>query len=214
MDIFVDSAGPLLQALGTTVVMAIIAGVGSLILGTLVTAARISPIPVLRSLAFAYVQFFVNVPLLVLLILAVFVLPDAGIIAPLAPTAVIVLVLYEAAYVAEAIRSGVNTVGSGQVEASRALGLTLGQSLRYVIIPQSVRAAVQPLGNVMIALTMNTALAAAVGVVELTAAANKLNLVQAQPILIFSAAGLVYMALALVIGLGTGRIERRVAIKR
>jgi glutamate transport system permease protein len=214
MDIFVDSAEPLLQALGTTVVMAIIAGVGSLILGTLVTAARISPIPVLRSLAFAYVQFFVNVPLLVLLILAVFVLPDAGIIAPLAPTAVIVLVLYEAAYVAEAIRSGVNTVGSGQVEASRALGLTLGQSLRYVIIPQSVRAAVQPLGNVMIALTMNTALAAAVGVVELTAAANKLNLVQAQPILIFSVAGLVYMALALVIGLGTGRIERRVAIKR
>jgi glutamate transport system permease protein len=73
---------------------------------------------------------------------------------------------------------------------------------------------VQPLGNVMIALTMNTALAAAVGVVELTAAANKLNLVQAQPILIFSVAGLVYMALALVIGLGTGRIERRVAIKR
>lgn len=214
MDIFVDSAGPLLQALGTTIVMAIIAGVGSLILGTLVTAARISPIPVLRALAFAYVQFFVNVPLLVLLILAVFVLPDAGIIAPLTPTAVIVLVLYEAAYVAEAVRSGVNTVGNGQVEASRALGLTLGQSLRYVIIPQSLRAAVQPLGNVMIALTMNTALAAAVGVVELTAAANKLNLVQAQPILIFSVAGLVYMALALVIGLGTGKIERRVAIKR
>ena len=214
MDIFVDSAGPLLQALGTTVVMAVIAGVGSLILGTLVTAARISPIPVLRTLAFGYVQFFVNVPLLVLLILAVFVLPDAGIIGPLAPTAVIVLALYEAAYVAEAIRSGVNTVGSGQVEASRALGLTLGQSLRYVIIPQSVRAAVQPLGNVMIALTMNTALAAAVGVGELTAAANKLNLVQAQPILIFSVAGLVYMALALVIGLGTGKIERRVAIKR
>lgn len=214
MDIFVDSAGPLLQALGTTIVMAIIAGVGSLILGTLVTGARISPIPVLRALAFAYVQFFVNVPLLVLLILAVFVLPDAGIIAPLTPTAVIVLVLYEAAYVAEAVRSGVNTVGNGQVEASRALGLTLGQSLRYVIIPQSLRAAVQPLGNVMIALTMNTALAAAVGVVELTAAANKLNLVQAQPILIFSVAGLVYMALALVIGLGTGKIERRVAIKR
>jgi glutamate transport system permease protein len=127
---------------------------------------------------------------------------------------VIVLALYEAAYVAEAIRSGVNTVGGGQIEASRALGLTLTQSLRYVVIPQSLRAAVQPIGNVMIALTMNTALAAAVGVVELTAAANKLNLVQAQPILIFSAAGLVYMALALAIGLGTGAIERRVAIKR
>jgi glutamate transport system permease protein len=214
MDMFVDSGGPLLGALGTTIVMALVAGAASLVLGTVVTAARISPIPVLRALAFGYVQFFVNVPLLVLLILAVFVLPDAGIIGPLAPTAVIVLALYEAAYVAEAIRSGVNTVGGGQIEASRALGLTLTQSLRYVVIPQSLRAAVQPIGNVMIALTMNTALAAAVGVVELTAAANKLNLVQAQPILIFSAAGLVYMALALAIGLGTGAIERRVAIKR
>ena len=214
MDIFVDSVGPLLSAIGTTVLMAVIAGVGALVLGTLIAAARISPIPVLRGAAFAYVQFFVNVPLLVLLILAVFALPDAGIIMPLAPTAVIVLALYEAAYVAEAVRSGVNTVGNGQVEASRALGFTLGQTLRLVVIPQSLRAAVQPLGNVMIALTMNTALAAAVGVVELTSAANKLNLVEAQPILIFAAAGLVYMALVLVIGLGAGRIERKVAILR
>lgn len=214
MDIFVDSAGPLLSAIGTTVLMAVVAGVGALVLGTLIAAARISPIPVLRGAAFAYVQFFVNVPLLVLLILAVFALPDAGIIMPLTPTAVIVLALYEAAYVAEAVRSGVNTVGNGQVEASRALGFTLGQTLRLVVIPQSLRAAVQPLGNVMIALTMNTALAAAVGVVELTSAANKLNLVEAQPILIFAVAGLVYMALALVIGLGAGRIERKVAILR
>lgn len=214
MDIFVDSAGPLFAALGTTVVMALVAGVAALVLGTLVAAARISPIPVLRGAAFAYVQFFVNVPLLVLLILAVFALPDAGIMMPLAPTAVLVLALYEAAYVAEAIRSGVNTVGHGQIEASRALGFTIGQTLRLVVLPQSLRAAVQPLGNVMIALTMNTALAAAVGVVELTAAANKLNLVEAQPILIFTAAGIVYMLLALIIGLGAGRIERKVAIVR
>jgi glutamate transport system permease protein len=214
MNIFIDDAGPLLSALGTTVIMAVIAGVASIVLGTIVTAARISPVPVLRGLAFAYVQFFVNVPLLVLLILAVFALPDAGLLLPLTPTAIIVLALYEAAYVAEAVRSGVNTVGTGQIEASRALGLTLIQSLRLVVVPQALRASVQPIGNVMIALTMNTALAAAVGVVELTSEANKLNLVQAQPILIFSAAGLIYMVLALIIGLGAGRIEKRVAIKR
>jgi glutamate transport system permease protein len=214
MDLFVDGAGPLLSALGTTVLLAVVAGVGALVLGTLVAAARISPVPVLRGAAFAYVQFFVNVPLLALLILAVFALPDAGLILPLAPTAVLVLALYEAAYVAEAIRSGVNTVGHGQVEASRALGLTLGQTLGLVVLPQAFRAAVQPLGNVMIALTMNTALAAAVGVVELTSAANKLNLVEAQPILIFTAAGLLYMVLALAIGLGAGRLERKVAILR
>ncbi|MFC7571726.1 amino acid ABC transporter permease [Klenkia terrae] len=152
--------------------------------------------------------------MLALLLLAVFALPDAGLIAPLVTTAIIVLTVYEAAYVAEALRSGINTVPRGQVEASRALGFTLSQTLRLVVVPQAARAVVQPLGNVLIALLMNTALTATVGVVELTSATNKVNLVQAQPIPIFGAAGLVYMALALVIGLGAGRIEKRVAIRR
>jgi len=214
VDIFAESAGALGRALGTTIVLALIAGAGSIILGTLVTAARISPIAVLRAAAFCYVQFFINVPLLVLLVLAVFALPDAGLLLPLAPTAVIVLTLYEAAYVAEAVRSGVNTVSLGQIEAGRALGLSLGQSLRLIVIPQALRAAVQPIGNVMIALTMNTALAAAIGVVELTSAANRVNLVEARPILIFTAAGLLYMVLALVIGLGAGRLEKKALIRR
>ncbi len=214
MDFFTSSAGPIAQALGTTILLAVSAGIGSIVLGTLVTAARISPVPVLRWAAFAYVQFFVNVPLLVLLVLAVFALPDAGFLLPLTPTAIIVLTLYEAAYVAEAVRSGVNTVSRGEIEASRALGFSLGQTLRVLVIPQSLRAAIQPIGNVMIALTMNTALAAAVGVVELTSAANKLNLVEAQPILIFTAAGLVYMVLALAIGLTAGRLEKKLRIRR
>lgn len=214
MDFVIANAGALAQALGTTVLLTVVAGAGAIVLGTLVTAARISPVPVLRGVAFAYVQFFVNVPLLALLILVVFALPDAGFLLPLAPTAALVLLVYEAAYVAEAVRSGVNTVAPGQIEASRALGFTLPQTLRLVVVPQALRAAVQPIGNVMIALLMNTALAAAVGVVELTSQVNKVNLVQAQPIPIFTGAGLVYMALALVIGLGAGRIEKRVAIRR
>lgn len=214
MNILSENAGLLAQALGTTLMMAVVAGIGSLILGVLVTVARVSPIPILRFAAFCYVQFFINVPLLALLILAVFALPDAGLLLPLTPTAIIVLTLYEAAYVAEAVRSGVNTVSVGQVEAGRALGLTLGQSFRWIVIAQSLRAVVQPLGNVMIALAMNTALAAAVGVVELTSQVNKVNLVYAQPIEIFTGAGLVYMGIALAIGVAAGRVERKVAIVR
>lgn len=214
MNILSENIGLLLQALGMTVMMAVIAGIGSLILGVLVAVARVSPIPILRGAAFCYTQFFINVPLLALLLLAVFALPDAGLILPLAPTAIIVLTVYEAAYVAEAVRSGVNTVAPGQVEAARALGLSFTQTLRWVVVPQSLRSVVQPLGNVMIALAMNTALAAAVGVVELTSRVNKINLVYAQPIEIFTSAGLVYMAIALAIGLTTGWIERKVAIVR
>jgi glutamate transport system permease protein len=214
MNLITDNLGDILSALGTTLVMFLIAGAGSIVLGVLVTVARVSPIPLLRWIAFAYVQFFINVPLLALLVLAVFALPDAGLLAPLEPTAIIVLTLYEAAYVAEAVRSGVNTVAVGQLEASRALGFTQLQSLRLIVVPQAMRAVVQPIGNVMIALVMNTALAAAVGVVELTSEVNKINLVEAQPIAIFAGAGVIYMAIALIIGLAAGWVERRVAIVR
>jgi glutamate transport system permease protein len=214
MGALLGNLAPLLAGLLTTLWMAALSAVGALVLGVVVTAMRVSPIPVLRGVAFAYVQLFLNVPLLALLVLFVFALPDAGLLMPLPMTAVVVLVVYEAAYVAEAVRSGVNTVALGQAEAARALGLTFRQTLGSVILPQALRAVVQPVGNVMIALVMNTSLFAAVGIVELTAAANKTNLVHAQPIPIFVGAGLTYMALALLIGLGTGWLERRVAIVR
>ncbi len=214
MDALLDNVEPLLRGLLTTMWMAALAAVGSLVLGIIVTALRVSPIPVLRGVAFAYVQLFLNIPLLALLVLFVFALPDAGLLMPLPTTALVVLIIYEAAYVAEAVRSGINTVSMGQAEAARALGLTFRQSLTSVILPQALRAVVQPVGNVMIALVMNTSLFAAIGVVELTAAANKTNLIHAQPIPIFVGAGLAYMALALLVGTATGWMERRVAILR
>jgi glutamate transport system permease protein len=208
------NAGALLHGLLTTLEIAAVAGVGALVLGVLIAAARVSPVPVLRGVAFGYVQLFLNVPLLALLVLFVFALPDVGLLMPLTTTVVVVLTVYEAAYVAEAVRSGVNTVAIGQAEAARALGLTFLQTLRLVVLPQALRAVVQPLGNVLIALVMNTALAAAVGVVELTSATNKVNLVEAQPIPIFAGAGVLYMLIALIIGLLSGVVERRVAIVR
>ena len=214
MGALLDNLEPLLAGLATTLWMAVLSAVGALVLGVIVTAMRVSPLPVLRGVAFAYVQLFLKIPLLALLVLFVFALPDAGLLMPLPLTAVVVLVVYEAAYVAEAVRSGVNTVALGQAEAARALGMTFRQTLGSVILPQALRAVVQPVGNVMIALVMNTSLFAAIGIVELTSAANKTNLVHAQPIPIFVGAGLTYMALALLIGLGTGWLERRVAILR
>ncbi|MFL6094033.1 MAG: amino acid ABC transporter permease [Blastococcus sp.] len=214
MEALFDNAGALLHGLLTTLEIAAVAGVGALVLGVIVAAARVSPVPLLRGVAFGYVQLFLNVPLLALLVLFVFALPDVGLLMPLATTVVVVLAVYEAAYVAEAVRSGVNTVAIGQAEAARALGLTFLQTLRLVVLPQALRAVVQPLGNVLIALVMNTALAAAVGVVELTSATNKVNLVEAQPIPIFAGAGVLYMLIALIVGLLSGVIERRVAIVR
>lgn len=214
MTVLLDNWRPLVDGLATTLWITLVGGVGALAVGVIITAARVSPVPILSGLAFCYVQFFMNVPLLALLVLFVFALPEIGLIMPLLTTAIVVIILYEGAYVAEAVRSGINTVSLGQAEAARAIGLTFLQSLRLVVLPQALRSVVQPIGNVMIALAMNTSLAAAVGVVELTAAAQKVNLVSAQPIQVFVGAGIGYMALALVIGLSTGVVERRVAIRR
>ena len=214
MDAITANSDQLLDAVGETLLITGLASLGALVVGILVCVARISPVPILRGLAFLYVQYFLNVPLLALLLLAVFALPDAGLLLPLAPTVVLVLSLYEGAYIAEAVRSGVNTVARGEVEAARALGLRFSQIMRRVVIPQAVRSVVQPIGNVAIALVMNTALAATVGVAELTDTANQLNNRSGQPILIYGVVGLAYMAIAVAIGTTAGRVERRVAIRR
>ncbi|WP_406003325.1 amino acid ABC transporter permease [Streptomyces sp. NBC_00829] len=204
----------LVDGLLSTCLLMLLSLVGALAIGVLVAAARVSPVASLRAAGTAYVELFQNVPLLVWLLLFVFALPEVGVIFPLFSTAVITLALYEASYMAEAVRSGINSVGRGQAEAARSIGLTTTQALRYVVVPQALRAVVQPVGNVTIALTMNTSLAAAVGVVELTHAANEVNLAEAQPIPVFVGAGLAYMAVTLTIGLATGYIERKVAIVR
>ncbi|PWU54667.1 amino acid ABC transporter permease [Micromonospora sp. S4605] len=214
MDALTAHLDELGHGLVTTVQLTVVTTLGALLLGVVVATLRVCPVPLLRTVGMVYVEVLQNLPLLALLVLFVFALPTIGITFPLFTSAAIVLAAYEGAYLAEAIRAGINTVGVGQAEAARAIGLTFSQSLRYVILPQGLRAVIQPMGNICIALLMNTSLAAAVGVVELTQAANNVNLVEAQPIAVFTGAGLAYMLLALLIGRVTGTLERRLAIVR
>ncbi|NVI92187.1 amino acid ABC transporter permease [Actinomadura sp. BRA 177] len=214
MNVITDHLGEFGDGLLLTVELTLLALAGALAAGVLVAAMRVSPVRVLRAAGMAYVEVLQNIPLLVWLVIAVFGLPEIGVIAGLFTTSAVVIALYQGAYMAEAIRSGINAVPAGQGEAARALGLTFVQSLRLVVLPQALRTVVQPLGNIAIMTLMNTALAAAVGVVELTAAANRVNLAEAQPIWIFVTAGLLYMALSGVFGLVTGGLERKLAILR
>ncbi|ETK37343.1 amino acid ABC transporter permease [Microbispora sp. ATCC PTA-5024] len=214
MSAILDHLPEFWQGLVVTLELTAASFAGAAVVGVVVTAMRVGPVPVLRAAGTAYVEAFQNLPLLVLLVLAVFGLPEIGIKAGLLVTSMVVIALYEGAYIAEALRSGVNAISAGQGEAARALGLTFGQSLRHVVLPQALRTVVQPLGNIFIALTMNTSLVAAVGVVDLTAAANRVNLLEAQPIPIFVGAGLAYAAVAAVAGFVTGRLERRLAVAR
>jgi glutamate transport system permease protein len=125
-----------------------------------------------------------------------------------------VLAVYTSAFVAEAIRSGINTVAAGQAEAARSLGLTFTQVLGQVVLPQALRSVVAPLGNVFIALIKNSSIAYTISVVELTGQAQTLAIRTAQPLPVFGAAAVAYLLLTLPTGFALGAIERRLAVKR
>jgi glutamate transport system permease protein len=203
-----------LHGLWVAVTLTGIGFAGALVLGTLLAVFRVSPIPPLRAFGAVYVEVLRNIPLLALLILVTFGLPDIGIVFDLYTTAAICLAVFNAAFVCEAIRTGINTVGVGQAEAARALGLTFSQSLRFVILPQAFSAMVQPLVNVFIGVLLGSSLASAIGVQDLLGVAQYINLREAWGIGLFAAAAGIYAAIALGAGALGGRIERRVAISR
>ena len=146
----------------------------ALLLGTLLAAMRVSPVPTLRAAGATYVEIVRNTPLTLVFFFAVFVLPQLDIRLSFFVFAVIAVTVYHAAFFCEAVRSGINAVGVGQAEAARSIGLTFTQSLRLVVLPQAFRTVIPPLINVVIALTKNTSIAAAFGVAELTAVTTRL----------------------------------------
>jgi glutamate transport system permease protein len=204
----------LLAGFVVTLELVVLGFVGAVVLGTVMAVCRVVPIPPLRLLGAVYVEFFRNIPLLTLLVLVVFGLPDAGLTFSFFTASAICLALTGAAFVCESIRGGVNSVPVGQAEAARAVGLTFGQSLANVILPQAFRTMVQPLVNVFIGVLLSSSLAAAVGVAELTNRTQELNLQYAQAIPTFVVATVLYVVVAFGGGGVGGWLERKMAIER
>lgn len=175
LDLFVDG---FLRSLS----IAALAAVGSLLLGTLIAIFRVGPIPVLNRFGAGYVTLIRNTPLTVLLFMIAFGIPALGINTSFYNFGVAGLVIYTAAFVCEAERSGINSVSTGQAEAARAIGLRFTQSLTLVVLPQAFRAVVPPLGNVLIAMAKNSAVVGAIGVGgELFSVYNRLTSAQGYP---------------------------------
>ncbi|MDT5176806.1 MAG: glutamate transport system permease protein [Mycobacterium sp.] len=178
MEIFSEYQGQIFEAFWTTIQLTVLSAVGALILGTALAAMRMAPVPMLNWLGTTYVNVVRNTPLTLILLFCSFglaqtlgiTLVDSQSTTSIEDSnfrlAVLGLTVYTAAFVCETVRAGVNTVPLGQAEAARSLGLTFGQNLRMVLLPQAFRAVIIPLGSVLIALTKNTTIASAIGVAE------------------------------------------------
>ncbi|GAA1810107.1 amino acid ABC transporter permease [Luedemannella flava] len=154
------------RGFGATIRLFLIAGVASLVGGTLLGAMRVSPIPALRAFGATYVNLIRNTPLTLVFAFMVFAVPKLGVNIDYLPSALVALSVYTAAFVCEVVRSGVNTVPNGQAEAARALGMGFGQVLGHVVLPQALRAMVAPMVSVFIAMLKNTTIAAGFSVFE------------------------------------------------
>ena len=176
-ELFTDLWPGLLGAFWVPIKLTFFSAIGALVLGVVLTAMRVSPVAILRGIARTYIEIVRNTPLtLIILFCSIGLYQNLGL--ALAPEndnfiknnnfwlAVLAFVIYTSTFVAESLRSGINTVHFGQAEAARSLGLSFTQTFRYVVFPQAFKAAVVPLGNTLIALTKNTTIASVIGVAE------------------------------------------------
>ncbi len=214
MKTVLDNLDLYVEGMRTTVSLTLLSFAAAMVIGTVVAAFRVSPVPPLRWAGAAYTELFRNTPLAVLFVLFYFGLTKVGVQYAAFTSAVIVLGVYTGAFVGETVRSGINTVARGQAEAARSLGLTFPQVLRIVVLPQAFRTVVAPLGNLFIALAKNTSIASVISVLEITEVADRLNTATARPVAVFLGAAAAYLVLTLPSGFVVGAIERRVAIKR
>ncbi len=214
MNVLTENLGTFAHGAVVTVELTVIAYLGAFVIGTVVAAFRVSPVPPLRMVGTVYVDVIRNIPLAVHFVLFFFALPKVGIrFSPLI-SAFIVLAAYHGSFAAETIRAGINTVARGQAEAARALGFTFPVVLGRVVLPQALRAVVPPLGSLFIALVKNSSLAYTISVVELTGVADKLATDTARPIPAFLGAAAAYLILTLPAGYAVSRLERRLAVAR
>ncbi|MDX2932625.1 amino acid ABC transporter permease [Streptomyces ipomoeae] len=213
----------LLGAFWMTVKLTVFSAIGSLVWGTLLAAMRVSPVPLMRAFGTAYVNLVRNIPLTVIIVFTSLGLADIFGMTMGAPDdfavqnfrlAILGLVAYTAAFVCEALRSGINTVPVGQAEAARAIGLSFTQVVGLIVLPQAFRSVIGPLANVLIALTKNTTVAAAIGVAEAAYLMKGMIENEAQTVLIGAIFAFGFVVLTLPTGLFLGWLSKRLAVKR
>jgi glutamate transport system permease protein len=215
-----------LGAFWTTIQLTCLSAIGALILGTVLAAMRLGPVPMLNWIGTAYVNVVRNTPLTLILLFCSFGLAQTlgiTLVDRNSPTsitdsnfrlAVLGLTVYTAAFVCETVRSGVNTVPLGQAEAARSLGLTFGQNLRIILLPQAFRSVILPLGSVLIALTKNTTIASAIGVAEAALLMKEMVENEAALLLISAIFAAGFVVLTLPVGLLFGWLGKRLAVAR
>ncbi|KJK58273.1 amino acid ABC transporter permease [Saccharothrix sp. ST-888] len=199
-----------LQTVGLSALSALLA----LLIGTLLAAFRVSPVPALRAFGTVWVNVFRNTPLTLLFFAVAFGLPRLDVHFSSFVFAVLALGLYTASFVCEVLRSGINTVPLGQAEAARSLGMNFGQTLGLIVLPQAARSVLGPMSSVFIALPRNSAVAGAFSVSELFSTQQTLTERGYNIFAIFFWLAAAYLFISTVVAVLFRLLENRLAVAR
>ena len=205
-----------ITALLTTWQLTAISFVFVMLLSVIITIMRVCPIKPLRVVGDLYVLIFRNIPGISLLIICVYALPYLKVLLSYRDCVIIATILLGSAFGSENFMSGINTIGVGQIEAARSIGLTFTQILRRIVIPQALRSSVLPMTNLLIAVMLTTALGSQVPLDpnELTGIVSTINTQVAGGIATFFISALGYALTALAIGFIGNAIDKKARILR
>ncbi|MGC4945689.1 amino acid ABC transporter permease [Streptomyces sp. DT224] len=175
MDVLTDNFSLYGKGFLGTLELTVYASVLALVLGFVMASFRVAPVGSLRVFGTVWVTVLRNTPLTLLFFAVLLGLPRFGVVLPFDVFAILALGCYTSAFICEVLRSGINTVPTGQGEAARSLGMTFGQSLGAIVLPQAFRSVIPPIGSTLIALAKNSAIAGAFSVTELLGTYKTLN---------------------------------------
>ncbi|MFJ9350486.1 amino acid ABC transporter permease [Streptomyces sp. NPDC101237] len=214
MNVLTDNFRTYAEGFLGTLRLTVYASALALVLGFLTASFRVAPVGSLRFLGTAWVTVLRNTPLTLLFFAVLLGLPRFGLVLPFEVFAVLALGCYTSAFVCEALRAGINTVPKGQGEAARSLGMTFGQTLGLVILPQAFRSVIQPVGSTLIALAKNSAIAGAFSVTELLGTYRTLSELGYDIVWTFVWIAAGYLLVTLAISALFGLLERKWGIAR
>jgi glutamate transport system permease protein len=215
MNVLLDNFALFRQGFGGTVELTALSGLIALVLGVVMAAFRVSPVPPLRFFGAAWVTLLRNTPLTLLFLISVLVLPQLGLNTwSFFQLAVLALSCYTSAFICEAVRSGINTVPLGQAEAARSIGMTFAQTLRIVVLPQATRTVIPPLGSLLIALAKNSAIAGGFSVFELFSVQRTLGEKGYNIFMIFFWVAVAYLVITFALSGLFRFLESRLAVAR
>ncbi|MCH1883007.1 amino acid ABC transporter permease [Agrococcus sp. ARC_14] len=205
-----SSVGPIvLGAIQATIPLTAASFVLGIVIAVAMALARISGIAWLSGIARVYISIIRGTPLLVQLFVIFYGMPQIGITLDPWPSAIIVLSMNVGGYAAEIIRAAILSIPRGQWEAAAMVGMSRGQALWRIVLPQAARVSVPPLSNTLISLVKDSSLASLILVTELFRVAQRIAAPSGEFIVIYSLAAAVYWVICLVLAFGQDRLERR-----